>query len=257
MGPLTAAAPANAAVAPSLAAVDPAAFLGRLIDLRGSVELAQRLGALERARLAGPAPNAAAARAELRALVTERLDVAGNDVLRVFGDPFHRRNKLPTPEDVVTLLVDGGALRERKGKALTSAAEAVWSPCGDLITRALDRVRFELSTLRDEIGPSLAALGPAAARLEKLDAAVFAATAKGRRELEDKLVAAVARAFANDFAAAVAALPGATAPAHVRPWFAPGGFLRVALDRGRDVVLGVLAHDRRRMEAMVEAGETP
>jgi hypothetical protein len=236
-------------------AVDPAAFLARLIDLRGSVELAQRLGA--------PAPRGAqargdaAARARLAALTGERLDALRDELMRAFADPFQRRNKLPTPELVVKVLIDTGALLDRRSRSIGEAAEALWSPAGDLLGRALDRVRFELAALREEVGPPLCALGPASARLERLDAALFGATARGRAELQDRLLAALGRSFAARFSAAVQALPGATAPAHVRPWFERGGLFRAEIDRGRDALLGVLAHDRRRLAALLAVAEEP
>lgn len=262
VGPLSAVAKALAEAPSSVPASasapgDPAAFLAKLMDLRGSVELAQRLSILDRPLPSNGAVNPDA-RARLRAFAAERLEAVRDDVARVFADPFARRNKLPTPDDVVSILINGGALIERRGKAVSAAAESVWAPCGELITRSLDRVRFEMAALREEIGPPLAALGPVAARLERLDAALFGATAKGRQQLEDRLVAALARSFAARFAAAVAALPGATAPAHLAPWFAAGGLVRAEILRGRDVVLGVFAHERRRIEALVEVeGERP
>jgi hypothetical protein len=231
---------------------DPAAFLARLMDLRGSVELAQRLAVADRVR---PGRGDAAARARLVDLTTERLSALEDEVARTFADPFHRRHKLPTPEQVVSVLIDSGALLDRRSRSIGAAAEALWAPAADLLGRALDRVRFELAALREEIGPPLCALGPAAARLERLDAALFGATARGRAELQDRLLAALGRSFAARFAAAVSALPGATAPAHVRPWFARGGIYRAEIDRGRDALLGVLAHDRRRFLALLAVDE--
>ncbi|APR80552.1 Hypothetical protein A7982_05899 [Minicystis rosea] len=239
-----------------MGAPDPAAFLARMMDLRGSVELAQRLSILDRPRPAG-APVDPAARARLRAFAVERLDTARDDLARTFADPFVRRYKIPSAEELVTILIDSGALIDRRGRALTTAIDAVWGPCADLISRSLDRVRFELGTLREELVPMLVALGPEAARLERLDAAVLGATAKGRQQLEDRLIAALARSFAARFGAAVGALPGATAPAHVAPWYAPGGFVRAEILRGRDIVVGIFGHERRRIEALVDGGGDP
>lgn len=269
MGSLAAAAKALAG-APSPAGsftppappADPAAFLARMLDLRGSVELARRLTALERPDHAGARAGRRAgvadavtteARARLAAVVAGRLDPVHEDIARALGDPFQRRNKLPTPEAVVAVLIDSGALLERRSRAFAAGAEAVWTPCGDLLARAMERVRFETAALREELGPPLAALGPAETQLERLDAALFGATIKGRQQLEDRLLDALARSFAAGFREAVAALPGATAPAHVAPWFAPDGILGAEMRRGRDVVLGVLGHERRRLDALIEA----
>lgn len=252
VGPLSAVAAELAGATASPGATDPAAFLARLMDLRGSVELAQRLAAGDRVRGA-PEPTS---RVMLRGLVAERLDALEDDVLRTLAEPFRPRNRLPTPEQVVTTLIDTGALlgRRARTRAVSAASDVLWAPCADLLGRMLGRVRFGVAALREEIGPSVSALGPAAARLERLDAALFAAAGRGRAELEDHLMSALARSFAERFAATIAALPGATAPAHVRPWFEEGGILRVEIAHGRDVILGILAHDRRRLTALIAAG---
>ncbi len=136
-----------------------------------------------------------------------------------------------------------------------AGAESLWAPCGELLSRTLARVRFELGALREEIGAELAELGPREARLEQLDAALFEATAEGRAALEDRLLASVGHAFARRFAVEITALPvaGALAPSQLAPWFAKGGILRDALDAGRDAILGILEHDQRRLAALVAA----
>ena len=153
-------------------------------------------------------------------------------------------------------LLLAGALVERGGRAvaLDAAIPAAWAPFGDLVIRALERVRFETASLREEIAPSLTALGPAAARLERLDAALFGATVKGRRQIEDRLLPALARSFAAHLRAAVVALPERAAPSDLAPWFVPGGWARDEVGRGRAVVEAVFAHERRRIEALVEPG---
>src|SRR5690242_11935902 len=92
-GPLTAAAAALVEGAGASAPADPAAFLARLMDLRGSVELAHRLSAVERP-LPASAPEPAAC-VRLRALTGERLDGVRAELERTYAEPFQRRNKLP------------------------------------------------------------------------------------------------------------------------------------------------------------------
>jgi hypothetical protein len=251
-GPLTAAAAAlTEGEAPS-APADPAAFLARLMDLRGSIDLARRLAAAERA-LPASAPEPAA-RERLRILVGERLGGVRADLERTFAEPFQRRNKLPGAAEAYAALAQAGALAERGGRPLTAAVDALWAPFGDLVTRALERVRFETAALREEIAPALTALGPAAARLERLDAALSGATAQGRRGIEDRLLPALARSFAAQLRVAVTALPEPATAADLAPWFAPAGWVRVEVGRGRAVVEAVFVHERRRIDALAEPG---
>ena len=252
-GPLAAAAASLAPLATPApcVTVDPAAFLARLMDLRGSVDLAQRLGAVGGGRAGGPFDRRAAA--DLRAEVAERLDAIAGDLERTFAEPFQRRNKLPSAPEVHAILVDTGALAARAGGAASRAAEVLWAPFGDLVARVIDRARFELVALRAEMGPRLAAISPAAARIERLDATLFAATERGRQAIEDRLQTALGRAFARSFAAALAALPEGAGVADIGAWFAPRGLLREVMDDGREVAAAVIAHDRRRFEALSAA----
>jgi hypothetical protein len=251
-GPLTAAAAALADDVGPMTPADPAAFLARLMDLRGSVELARRLAVVDRRPpVALPEP---AARERIRAFIGERLGGLRADLDRTFTEPFQRRNKLPGAVEAYAALTQAGALGAPGGRPLTGAAEALWVPFGDLVTRALERVRFEAAAVREEIAPALTALGPAAARLERLDAALFGATAQGRRLLEDRLLPALARSFAAQLRVAVVALPERAALADVEPWFAPAGWVRVEIGRGRAVVDAVFAHERRRIDALAEPG---
>jgi hypothetical protein len=188
------------------------------MTLHGSVDLAERLdGSSSRdlGDLVTPSPSPAA-RATLRALVDARIFALRAEVNGTLADPFPRRSRLPAPAE---------------------AAERMWAPYGELVTRTLARVRYELRALREEMAAALAALGPKEARLERLDAALFEATAEGRAALEDRMVAAIGRSFARRSAVAIAG----------------SELLRQALDAGRDVILGVLEHDRRRLAALVAA----
>ena len=251
-GPLTAAAAAMAESEGPSTPADPAAFFARLVDLRGSVDLARSLSTLDRPLPRSPAPDPEA-RIRLRALAGERLGGVRVDLERTFAEPFQRRNKLPAAAEIHAALTQTGALSERGGRPLTAAAEAVWPPFGDLVSRAVERVRFETASLREEMAPALVALGPASARLERLDAALFGATVRGRQQIEDRLLPALARSFAARLRAAVVALPEPATLLHLASWFAPGGWVRAEVGRGRAVVEAVFAHEQRRLGALIEA----
>ncbi|MEP7120856.1 MAG: hypothetical protein ABJE95_08105 [Byssovorax sp.] len=233
----------------ALAPGDPAAFLARRMDLRGSVDLARQLAVIDRGAAAATTSPEAAIR--LRALVRSRLGELKLGVDRVFSEPFQRRNKLPAPAQFHATLAETGALATRIVRPVAAAVDTLWAPFGELYTLWLDRVGYEARVLRDEITPAIHALGPVAARLERLDAALLGATAKGRAELLNKLIPGLARSFARTLSNAIASLPVAATPAHVEAWAVAPGWLRPEIARGHAVVAAVLAHERGRLEGLV------
>jgi hypothetical protein len=257
--PLTAAATSLAAgrgaASPGAAAVerpDPAVLLAGMMDLRGSVELAQKLALLERgpgARGGGDPPRSPQ--------VNEALARLSASIDRTFADPFQRRNKLPSPEQVHEALAQTGALASRSGRPLSAASARIWEPIGELITTAVERVRFEAQAIRDDLATLLRAGGPRLARLERLDAALLGATARGRARLVAELLIGLEHAFARGLTKAVKALPDPSTPAHLAAWFAEGGLILGAIERGRGVVTAVLAHERSRLSALSEAASEP
>jgi hypothetical protein len=228
---------------------DPAAFLARRMDLRGSVDLARQLAVIDRG--AAPAFVDPEAAMRLRALVRSRFAELKSGVDRTFLDPFQRRNKLPTPAQIHATLEQTGALATRIGRPVAAAVDTLWAPFAELYTLWLDRIGYEARVLRSEITPDLHALGPAAARLERLDAALLGATAKGRTELLDKLIPGLARSFARTLPRAIGSLPAVVTPAHVDAWGVSPGWLRPEIARGHAVVAAVLAHERGRLEGLV------
>jgi hypothetical protein len=228
---------------------DPAAFLARRMDLRGSVDLARQLATIDRG--AAPVAVDVEAATRLRVLVRSRLGELKAGVDRTFLEPFQRRNKLPAPAQIHATLEQTGALATRIGRPVAAAIDTLWAPFGELYTLWLDRIGYEARVLRSEITPELHALGPAAARLERLDAALLGATAKGRADLLNKLIPGLARSFARTLSNAIASLPAAATPAHVEAWGVAPGWLRPEIARGHAVVAAVLAHERGRLEGLV------
>ena len=228
---------------------DPAAFLARRMDLRGSVDLARQLATIDRSP--APASVDVEAATRLRSLVRSRLGELKLSVDRTFAEPFQRRNKLPSPAQIHATLEQTGALVTRIGRPVAAAVDTLWAPFSDLYTLWLDRVGYEARILRDEITPAIHALGPAAARLERLDAALLGATAKGRAELLNKLLPSLARSFARTLASAIGSLPAAATPAHIDAWAVSPGWLRPEIARGHAVVAAVLTHERGRLEGLV------
>ncbi|WP_437589437.1 hypothetical protein [Sorangium sp. So ce1000] len=231
---------------------DPAAVLAGLMDLHGSVSLARELSLLD--RHAAPRPAAEGARAEVRALAADRLGELAAALDHVFAAPFHRRNKLPDAAAVLATLEQTGVLpaRDRAGRALAYAAGQLWEPFGELVGRLLGRIRLETRALREELAPSLRALGPDAARLERLDAAISAATQKRRERALAELTPGLSRAFARAFRAAVGALPEGAGIELVAGWFRQDEWLARELQRMELVVQAVLAHEAGRLLSLVD-----
>jgi hypothetical protein len=219
------------------------------MDLRGSVDLARQLATIDRS----PAPPSVDvdAATRLRATVRSRFGELAVSIERTFSEPFQRRNKLPSPAQIHATLEQTGALATRIGRPVAAAVDTLWAPFGELYTLWLDRIGYEARVLRAEITPDLHALGPAAARLERLDAALLGATAKGRLELQNRLIPGLARSFARTLASAIGSLPAAATPAHVDAWAVSPGWLRPEIARGHAVVAAVLGHERGRLEGLV------
>ncbi|CAN98761.1 hypothetical protein predicted by Glimmer/Critica [Sorangium cellulosum So ce56] len=238
--------------APLADLADPAAVLAGLMDLHGSVSLARELSLLD--RHAAPPPASEGARAEVRALAADRLGELAEALDHVFAAPFHRRNKLPDAAAVHATLEQTGVLpaRDRAGRPLASAAGQIWEPFGELMGRLLGRIRLETRALREELAPSLRALGPEAARLERLDAAISAATQKRRERALAELVPGLSRAFARAFRAAVGALPEGAGLEDVAGWFGQEQWLLRELQRMELVVQAVLAHEAGRLLSLVD-----
>lgn len=229
-----------------------ASMLTSLLDLHGSVDLSRRLASLE-ALPHPPFDRDAAPRA--RAVLRRRLREIAAMIEASFAEPFRARNKLPTAADMLSVLADTGALAQRRGRPLALAADALWPPFRELAAGVLARVRAELRELRHELGHHLRAMGPTAARIERLDAALAAATGRGVDRLFGRLLPAAAPSFAQSLALAMIALPSEPAPdpTAIAAWFAEGGWVRRELSILNRVVAGVLRHERDRLEALVEA----
>lgn len=257
-GPLTAAvepfAPTDEA---TLDAVDPAAVLAGLIDLRGGVDLAERLAAIDAPLPEREPSDPAVIRATLHAGLAEiesRFDDA-------FTHAFRPRYRLPDPRRGWLIIERAGlpttprpGPRSRKTpRPLAVATRHLWAPFGEFIETHLKRARFGLRDLRGELEPLLEGLGPDAARLVRLDQALGEATRGATEQLVRRVTYAVERAFAQRIADEFRGWPDDVGRDHFAPGFAPDGWLGELLARAGALSRAVVHHERSRLESLVES----
>lgn len=229
---------------------DAASLLAGLMDLRASVQLAADLASLPGVVCPRPEPRAPES---VRSLVKERGAELAARVAQGTKSALHARNKLPTAAAMFGVLEDWGALEKRAGRPLTAAIEALYAPFGVFAASQIERARASARAVRYELGPALSAVGPGAARLERLDAVLDAATERGRAQRLGRFLPKISADFADRLRAAVLALPPDAHAEHLAPWFAPGGCVHEHLAAVGTIVLAVLHHEQSRLDALTEA----
>jgi hypothetical protein len=233
--------------------LDAAGLLAKALDLRGSVELGVRVDGLggagrvehdpcatTRSRLEEAAVSARAQLADLESDVRARVERWTSPRSRVAGRDVAAR-VLSTP----------GTWDDR--------ARALVAPIADEATREFENARAVLRSVRAELGVAMRGLGGETAALEGLDAALGEGIASA---VDRRLAAGLAlaqRGFAGRLGAQLATStelePSELGVQHTTP-----RVLRVVLAALQDAVatteaflLGVLAVERRRLDALVGA----
>lgn len=230
---------------------DPAAFMARLFDLSGSVELAGVLHAIEAQPMEASFEPEALGIRHVEELVASGLAEARASVERAFiaALPPAPRSKLPS---AAALLAGLNGVRSTHAALL----EALWPPLGELLARGLDRVRGRLGQLRRDLGAPLRALGPRALRLEQLDAVLTRAAAKKTTPWFLSLTPLAKSAFERELSARLAALARAPALADLTAWYAPDGFLPERVAQLQRVLAAAVELEQRRIVALVVAVKT-
>jgi hypothetical protein len=228
------------------------------MELRAGVALAVLLESME-AELPVVEVSDPAAGAHLEELFSRGLADLRGIADRAFssGLPPHARARIAGPEHLAELLTEAGLLGRVEGtepgaRVMADALEAVQAPLVDLLDRGLERVRAESLALRAALTEALRALGPAASRLEKLDAALAQATERDTSSLLAGLAQVGAEAAEQILRPALSSLPPQTSVEELQGWFEPRGPLPQAIFALRRVLVGVLDFERRRLEALVQ-----
>ena len=235
--------------AEDLPAANPAAILADLIDLRGGVALAEQLATLDDLPTPDPEADPAALRSRIHdeiRVIWERLDAA-------LTHAFKPRYRLPDAQRMGFTLRRGGAFDAPGAATLRSAARASWSPFNEFLEMHLKRARFALRDLRVEVGEALPRLSLDAARLERLDAALGQATHGAAEKLYGRALYAAERAYAEGLRAALAEHPAPDVDT-LAAWLGEAGWVRPIFADAVALVRAMVRHERRRLEALVEAG---
>lgn len=260
---LTLTGPLTAAVAPYVGAETPdrladgAAVLAGLIDLRGSVALAERLATIDAPLAAIEPADPAVVRAMLHTGVSDieaRLEEA-------FTHAFRPRYRLPTPQRGWLIIERSGLLdaprptgrSRRSPKPLRIAVRHLWAPFGEFLDTHLKRARFALRDLRAELEPKLLGLGEDAARLVQLDGALAEATNGTTEKLLRRVGHAAERAFTEAVTEAWRSWPAEPTAEHFVAGFSPEGWLGDVLAEAQAMYRAVAHHERSRLEALVES----
>lgn len=216
--------------------VPPTRFLPQLLDLAGSVSLADALADEDRGRW-NPVPT--------DDLVLS-VDASLADIERRYSDVMAGRVRVSSPTRM---------RRELRGIQTNSpsAVRVIRPAFSQHLQLHFVNLRANLATLRLEIAPRVAALGPRAARLEALDSALHEAVAPKVEVLMSRLVTAVDARFRREATAALAALPDPYRVTDLDPWFETSGWVSAHLRLVGEMLAAVFAHEAGRIRALARA----
>lgn len=250
-GPL---AEALRALLPEVPHADAPAVLADLIDLRGGVELAERLDhGLSVPPPVEPAIRAARAEA-LRARFTYEVNEIQARLDEALAHAHKPRYRLPTAARAFQVLSQAGALETRKGAPLKTALRTVLAPYSEFLDTHLKRARFALRDLRTQMVPDFAGLGGEGAALAALEEALTRALQPRIEDLYRRAARAVEEHLAASLTAVVQALPPTPTEADLAPAFHPKtGAVSMTFAQAAALTAATFAHERRWLEGLIEA----
>lgn len=231
--------------------VNSATFLAELIDLKGGYHLAEALADLD--CVVEPVPDAAQTAGQRLDGVLAALEEIAVNRRVARRNAFKRRYRFPTPARLLTLLQEAEAL---DGVALRRVARFAWAPIADFLEVWTKRARFDIRALRDDALRALTDRGGDGARLAALEQALEESTRRPLEALYRRVPTAIEQRFAKALTARVAQLGGrgALSLEALEPWFEERGWIRALFDDAWALTEGVVGGERRRLEALIEAG---
>lgn len=231
---------------------DAPGVLADLINLRGGVELAERLDF----EVPPPVePAVRAARVELlRARFAREINEIQGRLDEAVASPYKPRYRLPTAARAFVVLSQAGAFDTRKGPPLKTALRTVLAPYHEFQETHLKRARFALRDLRVQLASDFKGLGGEGAALATLEEALAGALAPRVEALFRRATSAGEERLAEALTRVVQALPKEPTEADLAPAFAPEtGEVSKAFAESCALTLAIFAFERRWLEGLIEA----
>jgi hypothetical protein len=230
-------------------APDPVEVFGWTLQLRGTVRVSALLDTLAApARPAAPRPTPADdplwRLTHIRALA-----------LRPLRSPFSGRHAVADAGRMYAALRAGGLLARRRRRDIAALAEELAGEFHRLIAARIDLARSATAELRGRVGERLRTMGPAAAYLELVDAAIREHTEERAAELFARVPVALLERFTGALWRNAQALPDEPQPADVERWYARGAWIDDHLRTCRRALAGICRHEARALEGLVAAAD--
>lgn len=224
-----------------------AELLPDLIAFDGAVQLAHTLKGT-------PAPSGLAAPRSAEALerARRRLATIEREARSPLVDPHTGASLVPI-ERVAQALERAGLPAARRKKAIASAAAELFALAESRALQRIASIRSQVALVRRELGPTVAACGASAARLEQLDAQLGVATAAKVEALVGRAVLAVGDALAAELERVALALPRDAAELPLDAWAGEGGLVPEHVAQLEAIGVAVYFHERARLEMLVRA----
>jgi hypothetical protein len=235
---------------------NPAEVLALLMDFSGSVALAEVLQEVAPAGHSHPRPVTAARALKLRDSVRAQLELMRVRSLRPLHGP--RAPSTPTPAELLQAIVGVTNDPARppcppEGPAVLRLARTLGAPLYAAFGASLRQTESQFATLRLDIAHELQALGPRAARLERIDAALQRSIQAKVSELFERMELAAEASFERACAQACAALPLGFDADALASWAADGGLIARYKDRSEALTRALFAHLQRGLEGLLTA----
>ncbi len=222
----------------------PAEVLAALMDFSGGVALAELLQAPVR----GGPPNPEASRLgyDLQERVQAQLDAMSTLALQ-------RLQRDRREIGVAELLELTGAGSDRGIKAALRIAPELRKRVGWRLGASMRQAQSDLARLRANIAAELRRLGPRAAQLERIDAALETSLQHKLADLYDRVLRAAEQSFDRACVDACAGLPQGFGAAELAGWLAPSGWIARDRDRCERTIGAFCVHLRRGLVGLVMA----
>jgi hypothetical protein len=232
---------------------NPAEVLATLMDFSGSVTLAELLHAPRDCDEGMPHPDASELAWKLQETVRKQLAALSTSVLR----PLTGRHAPPHPaaDELLASLQRAAGAPGKIPDALgvERFAHDLGAPYFKALYKAVQQAQVQIQGLRARVTLEVRELGPRAARLEHIDAALQRSVQAKQLELFERLVLAAELTFERACARACAELPEGFGSEELARWSAEDGWLDRYRERCVRMTQALFGHLQRGLEGLVVA----